>query len=197
VRQRSQTLSVARQLYPPAGTFRTFRASALDRISEEASVRPRTSDGVVWERDSGRTGRVSPTLSTAQYSTASSFSPDGAGRTKHPVGRKDVIENIGVFDHLAETSRKYEEAMRALSEVSVQFADALEQCSRTKELSPEDEEDDVVEDFRSLSGYHYYVASQQRALAHLFHAQCTDPLVRQSAAYRNALIVTPVPISLT
>ena len=87
-------------------------------------------------------------------------------------------------------SKKYEEALRIVSDASNQFAGALDTFARVKDLErPEDEEDDIVEGLRSLSGYQYYVGSQQRVLANLVNAQCTAPLQDQSAAYRKALIV--------
>jgi hypothetical protein len=49
----------------------------------------------------------------------------------------------------------------------------------------------LVEGFRSLSGYQYYVGSQQRVLAQLVQAQCTSPLEAQLDAYRGTLIVLP------
>jgi len=72
------------------------------------------------------------------------------------------------------------------------FAEALEQVSKAKDLHVEEvvegeEEDDLVEGFRSLSGYQYYMGSQQRVLAQLVHEQCTSPLEAQAEAYRNTL----------
>lgn len=74
------------------------------------------------------------------------------------------------------------------------FAEALEQVSKAKDLhvdgdEGDEEEDDFVEGFRSLSGYQYYMGSQQRVLAQLVHEQCTSPLEAQSEAYRNTLTV--------
>jgi len=86
-------------------------------------------------------------------------------------------------------SKKYQEAIRHLSEVSMQFAEALEQFSKAKELEKEDQEDDIVQELRSLSGYQFYMASQQQVLSQLFLTQCTSPLEQQIAAYRNTIIV--------
>ena len=96
-------------------------------------------------------------------------------------------------------SRRYEDALRGISEASAQFAEALEQVSKVKDLhrpneddyQEDDQEDDLIEGFRSLSGYQYYMASQQRVLAQLIHEQCTSPLETQSEAYRNTLTVHP------
>src|SRR5271170_5802426 len=91
-------------------------------------------------------------------------------------------------------AKGYEEALRGMSEASMMFAEALEQVSKAKDLHVEEvvegeEEDDLVEGFRSLSGYQYYMGSQQRVLAQLVHEQCTSPLEAQAEAYRNTLTV--------
>ena len=146
--------------------------------------------------DTLASGQRSPTLSTAQFSSTSSWFPGSV--QKHHLGRKDVIRNIRVFENLARTSRQYEDALRGVSEASAQFAEALEQVSKVKDLQrpndddndeEEDQEEDLIEGFRSLSGYQYYMASQQRVLAQLVHEQCTSPLEAQSDAYRNTLTV--------
>ena len=112
-----------------------------------------------------------------------------------------MIANIRALDDLAKTARKYEEALRAVSEASMLFAEALEQISKAKDLHVEveegDEEDDLVEGFRSLSGYQYFMGSQQRVLAQLVHDQCTSPLQVQSEAYRNTLTVPPCDMTVT
>lgn len=138
---------------------------------------------------------MSPTLSTAQFSsTSSSWFPGSV--QKHHLGRKDVIANIRALENLAKMARKYEEALRGVSDASMLFAEALEQVSKAKDLhvdgdEGDEEEDDLVEGFRSLSGYQYYMGSQQRVLAQLMHEQCTSPLEAQSEAYRNTLTVRP------
>jgi hypothetical protein len=144
--------------------------------------------------DTLASGQMSPTLSTAQFSSTSSWFPGSV--QKHHLGRKDVIRNIRVFENLAKMSRQYEDALRGISEASAQFAEALEQVSKVKDLQrpndddeEEDQEEDLIEGFRSLSGYQYYMASQQRVLAQLVHEQCTSPLEAQSDAYRNTLTV--------
>lgn len=94
-------------------------------------------------------------------------------------------------------SRQYEDALRGVSEASAQFAEALELVSKVKDLHrpnedddpAQDQEDDLVDGFRILSGYQYYMASQQRVLAQLVHEQCTSPLEAQSEAYRKTLTV--------
>ena len=146
--------------------------------------------------DTLASGQMSPTLSTAQFSSTSSWFPGSV--QKHNLGRKDVIRNIRVFENLARMSRRYEDALRRISEASAQFAEALEQVSKVKDLhrpnedaEEDDQEDDLVEGFRTLSGYQYYMASQQRVLAQLLHEQCTSPLEAQSEAYRNTLTVHP------
>jgi len=92
-------------------------------------------------------------------------------------------------------AKGYEEALRGVTEASMLFAEALEQVSKAKDLHVEemgegDEEDDLVEGFRSLSGYQYYMGSQQRVLTQLVHEQCTAPLEAQAEAYRNTLTVS-------
>ena len=147
--------------------------------------------------DTLASGQMSPTLSTAQFSSTSSWFPGSV--QKHHLGRKDVVRNIRVLENLARMSRRYEDALRGISEASAQFAEALEQVSKVKDLhrpneddyQEDDQEDDLVEGFRSLSGYQYYMASQQRVLAQLIHEQCTSPLETQSEAYRNTLTVHP------
>jgi hypothetical protein len=132
-------------------------------------------------------------MSPTQFSSTSSWFPGSV--QKHHLGRKDVINNIKKFEELARASKQYEDALRTVSDASAQFAEALEQISKAKDLQKpdydgeEDEEDDLVEGFRSLSGYQYYVASQQRVLASLIHEHCTSPLEAQSNAYRNTLTV--------
>lgn len=79
----------------------------------------------------------------------------------------------------------------------MQYAEALEHVSKAKDLQVEreegdGEEDDLVEGFRSLSGYQYYMGSQQRVLAQLVHEQCTSPVEAQAEAYRNTLTVHPL-----
>lgn len=80
----------------------------------------------------------------------------------------------------------------------MQFAQALEEFSRAKELVSEDEgeeeeeDEDLVEGFRSLSGYQYYTGSQQRVLAQAVNLHCTAPLEAQLEAYRNTLYVLPL-----
>lgn len=133
---------------------------------------------------------MSPTLSTAQFSSASGWFP--GSRHKHHLGKRDVIANIEAFEQLTAMSTKYEDALRLVSDTSMEFAEALERFSKAKDLNVEDDgedEDDLVEGFRSLSGYQYYMGSQQRVLAQLVHAQCTSPLEAQLQAYRNTLIV--------
>ena len=105
-----------------------------------------------------------------------------------------MAANIRAFDRLARASRQYEDALRTVANASVQLAEALEQFSKAKDLhQPYDEDgeedDDMVEGFRTLSGYQYYIGSQQRVLAQLVHEQSTSPLEAQSEAYRNTLIV--------
>lgn len=101
-------------------------------------------------------------------------------------------------------AERYEEALREVSRAGAGFADALDGLSRAKDLSrpldddgqeedEDEEEGDIVEELRSLSGYQYYIASQQRVLAQLVHEQCTSPLEEQSKAYRHTLIVTLPP----
>ena len=134
---------------------------------------------------------MSPTLSSTQFSSTSSWFPGSV--QKHHLGRKDVVANIRALDNLAKTAKKYEEALHVVSQASMLFAEALEQVSKAKDLHVEEEseeEDDLVEGFRSLSGYQYYMGSQQRVLAKLVHEQCTSPLEAQSEAYRNTLTVT-------
>lgn len=75
----------------------------------------------------------------------------------------------------------------------MQFAEALEQFARAKDLERMEEEEDLVEGFRSLSGYQFYVGSQQRVLANIVSTQCTAPLEEQSVVYRTALLVTISP----
>jgi hypothetical protein len=117
------------------------------------------------------------------------------------LGKRDVIANLEAFEQLAAMSRKYEDALRVVSDASMEFAEALERFSKAKDLNVEDEEveegDDLVEGFRSLSGYQYYMGSQQRVLAQLVHTQCTSPLETQLQAYRNTLIVHSTWINLT
>ena len=129
---------------------------------------------------------MSPSLSTANFSTASWF----PGSRKHHLGRKDVIANICAIESLTKASKKYEEALRIVSEASMGFAEALDQFARVKDLGNPEEEEDLVEGFRSLSGYQFYIGSQQRVLANLINVQCTAPLEEQATAYRSALIVT-------
>jgi hypothetical protein len=123
------------------------------------------------------------------------------GAKKHALGRKDVILNIERLENLARTSRRYEESLRGIAQASMQFAGALEEFSRAKELETEDqledddgEGDDLVEGLRSLSGYQYYMGSQQSVLAQLVNTHCTEPLEAQLEAYRNTLTVhIPIP----
>jgi hypothetical protein len=136
---------------------------------------------------------MSPTHSTAQFSSTSSWFPGSV--QKHHLGRKDVAGNIRALENLAMMAKRYEEALRGVTEASMLFAEALEQVSKAKDLHVEemgegDEEDDLVEGFRSLSGYQYYMGSQQRVLTQLVHEQCTAPLEAQAEAYRNTLTVS-------
>jgi hypothetical protein len=193
-RQRSQTFSFTRQFYPPT-TLRAFRNTASSRnlppISEHSGLRPQTSDGLGWNSFGLTPGQMSPTLSTAQFSSASGWFP--GSRPRHHLGKRDVIANIEAFEQLAAMSRKYEDALKVVSDASMEFAEALERFSKAKDLNVEDDDeedgDDLVEGFRSLSGYQYYMGSQQRVLAQLVHAQCTSPLETQLQAYKNTLIV--------
>jgi hypothetical protein len=102
------------------------------------------------------------------------------------------MSNIKAFEALVDTSLQYENALRMVSDASMQFAEALDLFAKCKDLQDEEEEeeeDDLVEGFRSLSGYQYYVGSQQRVLAQLVNTQCTSPLQAQLEAYRETLIV--------
>jgi hypothetical protein len=108
-----------------------------------------------------------------------------------------VLANIRAFEQLAKMTRQYEDAIRNVADASMQFAEALEQFSKAKDLQrPDDEEDnsededeDLVEGFRSLSGYQFYMGSQQQVMAQLIHEHCTEPLEAQFEAYRNSLTV--------
>lgn len=133
---------------------------------------------------------MSPSLSTAQFSTASWFP---GSRNRHHLGRKDVVSNIRAMETLAAASKRYEDALRVVSEASMHFAEALEQFARAKDLERLEEEEDLVEGFRSLSGYQFYVGSQQRVLANIVSTQCTAPLEEQSMVYRTALLVLFLP----
>jgi hypothetical protein len=128
---------------------------------------------------------MSPSLSTANFSNTSWF----AESRKHRIGRKDIAFNIQAIDSLAAASKKYEEALRAVSDASIQFAEALDTFARVKDLERPEDEEDMVDGLRSLSGYQYYVASQQRVLSSVVKAQCTAPLQEQATAYRTALMV--------
>jgi hypothetical protein len=135
---------------------------------------------------------MSPTLSSSQLSTTSSLFPGPIQR--HQLSRKDVVANIRAFEVLVQMSRNYEAALQLVSDASMQFAEALEQLSKAKDLETSegenvDEEEDLVEGFRSLSGYQFYLGSQQRVLAQLVHEQCTSPLQVQFEAYRDHLNV--------
>jgi hypothetical protein len=132
---------------------------------------------------------MSPTFSTSQFSSTSSWFPGQVH--KHHLGRKDVIGNIRAFEALAQTCKEYEDAIKSAANASMRFAEALEHVSRAKDLSreEEDDQDDLVEGFRSLAGYQFYMGSQQRVLAQLLHEQCTSPLQTQLDAYRNTLVV--------
>ena len=98
-------------------------------------------------------------------------------------------------------AERYEEALREVSRAGAGFAETLEGLSRAKDLTrpldddgheeDEAEEEDLLEGLRSLAGYQYYIASQQRVLAQLVHEQCTFPLEEQSKAYRHTLLVIP------
>jgi hypothetical protein len=137
---------------------------------------------------------MSPPFST-QYTSASTTWFNHS--RKHPLSRKDVILNIERLEKLAKMSRVYEDSLRAVSEASMQFAQALEDFSKAKELVYEDEgeeeeDEDLVEGFRSLSGYQYYTGSQQRVLAQAVNLHCTAPLEAQLEAYRNTLYVLPL-----
>jgi hypothetical protein len=143
-------------------------------------------------------GQLSPTRSTAQFSSTSSWFPGSV--QKHNLGRKDVAANIRAFEQLANMTRQYEDALRNVANASMQFAEALERFSKAKDLhKPEDEEanpeeeeeeeEDLVEGLRSLAGYQFYMGSQQYVLAQLIHEHCTSPLEAQFEAYRNTLTV--------
>jgi hypothetical protein len=138
---------------------------------------------------------MSPAFS-AQYTSASTTWFNHS--RKHPLSRKDVILNIERLEKLAKMSRVYEDSLRAVSEASMQFAQALEEFSKAKELVSEDEgeeeeeDEDLVEGFGSLSGYQYYTGSQQRVLAQAVNLHCTAPLEAQLEAYRNTLYVLPL-----
>jgi hypothetical protein len=160
----------------------------LPSIGED--VPRHTSVGAGWDTFSLPPGQMSPTFSSAQFSSTSSWFP--GSRTKHRLGQKDVMSNIKAFEALVDTSRQYENALRMVSDASMQFAEALDLFAKCKDLQDEEEEeeeDDLVEGFRSLSGYQYYVGSQQRVLAQLVNTQCTSPLEAQLEAYRETLIV--------
>ena len=133
---------------------------------------------------------MSPTFSTGQFSSTASWFP--GSRTKHRLGHKDVVSNIQAFETLVAASRQYERALLTVSDASMQFAEALEMFAKCKDLHDDEEDepdDDLVQGFRSLSGYQYYVGSQQRVLAHVVNAQCTAPLESQLEAYRGTMIV--------
>ena len=189
LRQRSHSFSITRPFYPLHPS--SVRSRALPAISED---RPQTSDGLRnWDTFSlPRPGQMSPTFS-AQYTSASTNWFNHSRR--HPLSRKDVLLNIERLENLAKMSRAYEESLRAVSDASMQFAQALEDFSKAKELVCEDEveegEEDLVEGFRSLSGYQYYTGSQQRVLAQAVNLHCTAPLEAQLEAYRNTLFVFP------
>jgi hypothetical protein len=191
LRARSQSYSFPRQFYPPS--VQSFRRSMTPRglpaIGEDE--RPHTSAGLNWDTYSLPPGQMSPTFSAAQFSSTSSWFP--GTRTKHSLSQKDVIANIHAFETLVATSKQYENALRMVSDASMQFAEALEMFAKCKDLQDEEEEEeeDLVEGFRSLSGYQYYVGSQQRVLAQLVNVQCTTPLETQLEAYRGTLIVLP------
>ena len=106
-----------------------------------------------------------------------------------------MIANIRAFESLAQSCRAYEEAIRCAADASMRFAESLEDISRAKDLaraeeSEDPQQDDLIEGFRSLAGYQFYMGSQQRVLAQLLHEQCTSPLEAQLDAYRNTLIVS-------
>lgn len=189
LRPRSQ--SFPHSLYPPS--LRAFRLSLSPRglYSIIENERPSSADGPHWDAYSLAGGQMSPTLSASPFSTTSSWFPGSV--QKHHLGRRDVIANIKAFEVLAKASREYEDAIRKMSETSMRFAEALEQFSKAKDLNPAEEEgegeSDLVEGLRSLSGYQFYMGSQQRVLAQLIHDQCVSPLQAQCEAYRDALTV--------
>lgn len=194
LRQRSHSFSITRPFYPLYPS--SVRSRGLPAIIED---RPQTSDGLRnWDTFSlPHPGQMSPTFS-AQYTSASTNWFNNSRR--HSLSRKDVILNIERLENLAKMSRVYEESLRAVSEASMQFAQALEDFSKAKELVSEDEaedgEEDLVEGFRSLSGYQYYTGSQQRVLAQAVSLHCTAPLEAQLEAYRITLFVlSPRPFS--
>jgi hypothetical protein len=192
LRQRSQSFSFTRQLYPSSlRPFRNLTISTRGLPSIDETERPATANATRWDSFSLAPGQMSPTLSTTQFSSTSSWFPGSV--QKHHLGRKDVTANIKAFEMLARMSRRYEDALRQVSDASMQFAEALEQFSKAKDLQrpddDEDEEDDLVQGFRSLSGYQYYMGSQQRVLSQLVHEQCTSPLEAQSEAYKDTLMV--------
>jgi hypothetical protein len=196
----SQFVPFPRQFYPPS--LRSYRKLAtftntLPVINEDKSA---STEPMSWDHLSP--GRLSPPLSTAEFSTASSWFPGSF--KKHRLGRRDVMFNIQAMETLAKASRGYEDALRQASEASMSFADALEQFSRVKDLQvedeeeeQEDEEDDLVEGLRTLSAYQFYIGNQQCVLAELIRKQCTMPMVSQYEAYRDTLIVCPSHSTLT
>lgn len=193
-RQRSHSFSITRPFSPVHGSTLRPSIRGLPSINED---RPQTEDGIrAWDTFSmGNSGQMSPTFSSAQFSTTSNTSNWFNGSKRHPLGRKDAMLNMERLETLARMSRKYEDSLRSVSEASMQFAHALEEFSRTKELNIEDdgggegEREDLVEGFRSLSGYQYFTGSQQRVLAQLVNQHCTAPLEAQLEAYRNTLTV--------
>lgn len=201
LRQRSHSFSITRPLYP-IHSF-TLPSRDLSCVSEDPSQTPNGIRG--WDTYS-LSGQISPKFLSAQFSTTSSTSKWFTESPRHPVGRKDVILNIERLENLARMSRKYEDSLRAVSDASMQFANALDDFSRTKELNTEDdneiqneggEQEDMVEGFRSLSGYQYYTGNQQGVLAQLVNMHCTVPLEAQLEAYRSTLFVKPPPLLLS
>jgi hypothetical protein len=197
------SFSFTRQLYPA----RPFRLPAqtpsphiLPAINEVPSNHPPTASE--WDIFPLKPGQMSPAArSTAQFSSTSSWFPGTVQR--HNLNRKDIGRNITGLQDAVRAAERYEEALREVSRAGAGFADALEGLSRAKDLSrpldddgqeeDEEEEGDIVEELRSLAGYQYYIASQQRVLAQLVHEHCTSPLEEQSKAYRHTLMVTSTP----
>jgi hypothetical protein len=199
----ASSFSFTRQLYP-ARPFRlpaqTPSPHVLPAINEVPGNHPPANSE--WDIFPLKPGQMSPAArSTAQFSSASSWFPGTVQR--HNLNRKDIGRNIAGLEQAVRAAERYEEALREVSRAGAGFADALEGLSRAKDLTrpldddgqdeDEEEEGDIVEGLRSLAGYQYYMASQQRVLAQLVHEQCTSPLEEQSKAYRHTLMVIHTP----
>ena len=195
-RLRSHSYSAGSRQY--LSPLRSFRSTLfLPTVPEHDRPVSRAGSVSQWQDPFAlEPGQISPTLSTAQYSTVSTLFPSVTH--KHALSHKDVISNVRSLDKLVKASKQFDDALRMLAESSAYFGEALDEISKAKELQShdwedgdeEEDEEGLIEELRSLAAWQFYVASQTRVLAKLVDEQCSSPLQKQSQAYKDTVTVS-------